>query len=117
MTETVDPRYEAIYRAVHAIPEGRVVSYGQIAARAGLPGRARLVGRALRESPDNLELPWHRVLRANGTLAFVTGSPAWVAQCRRLQAAGVVVHNGRVSVTDYGLDHDLDRHLWGEPGS
>lgn len=116
MTETVDPRYMAIYRAVAAIPAARVASYGQIAARAGLPGRARLVGRALRETPDDLELPWHRVLHANGSLALSAGSDAWREQCRRLQAEGVVVHNGRVSLTEHGLDHQLDRHLWGDPG-
>ena len=41
-----------IYAAIAAIPPGRVASYGAIAARAGLPGRARLVGRLLGEVPD-----------------------------------------------------------------
>lgn len=116
MTETVDRRHLAIYRAVRAIPSGRVASYGQIAARAGLPGRARMVGRLLREAPDGLDLPWHRVLRASGKLALAPGTMAWEEQCRRLQAEGVVVHNGRVALAKFGLDHELDRQLWGEPG-
>lgn len=116
MTETANPRYERIYRAVAAIPPGRVAAYGQIAARAGLPGRARLVGRALRETPASWTLPWHRVVHANGSLALAAGSRAWREQCRRLQAEGIVVHNGRVSMAEFGLDHGLDRQLWGEPG-
>ena len=50
----MDKRYQRIYAAIAAIPPGRVASYGQIAARAGLPGRARLVGAALRDTPDGL---------------------------------------------------------------
>ncbi len=116
MSETAN-QHASIYRAVAAIPAGRVASYGQIAARAGLPGRARLVGRALRETPDDITLPWHRVLRADGRIALPAGSPGWQEQCRRLRAEGVVVHNGRVSLTECGLHHELDRCLWGEPGT
>ncbi len=116
MTETAN-QYASIYRAVAAIPAGRVASYGQIAARAGLPGRARLVGRALRETPDEIKLPWHRVLRSDGRIAISPGSPGWREQCRRLRAEGVVVHNGRVSLAQCGLHHELDRRLWGEPGT
>lgn len=117
MSETVNADYARIYRAVAAIPMGRVASYGQIAARAGLPRRARLVGRALRETPDTLGLPWHRVLRADGRIALPTGGQAWHEQCQRLRAEGVVVHNGRVSLAECGLHHELDRQLWGEPGT
>src|SRR6185437_1310160 len=67
---SMDKRYERIYAVIAAIPAGRVASYGQIAARAGLPGRARLVGAALRDTPDGMELPWFRVLHSNGTIAL-----------------------------------------------
>ena len=56
---------ERVRGVVAAIPAGSVLAYGQVAARAGLPGRARLVGRILAEDGD--DLPWHRVLRADGT--------------------------------------------------
>ena len=52
--------------AILALIPGRVVSYGQVADLAGLPGRARLVGKVLRET-DKV-LPWHRVLGAAGTI-------------------------------------------------
>ncbi len=68
--------YQRIWRTVQAIPEGRVASYGQIADLAGLPRRARLVGRALGEVPDDLTVPWHRCLEVTG------GSPSRPAQHR-----------------------------------
>lgn len=108
----VDPRYQRIYAAIAAIPAGRVAGYGQIAARAGLPGRARLVGTALHHTPDGMGLPWFRVLHADGTIALPHGSRAFREQCRRLRAEGVDVRNGRVPMAAFGLDHDLDRALW-----
>jgi methylated-DNA-protein-cysteine methyltransferase-like protein len=109
----VDDRYKRIYTAIAAIPPGRVASYGQIAARAGLPGRARLVGAALRDTPDGLELPWFRVLHANGTIALPRGSRGFREQSKRLRAEGVEVRDGRVPMQAFGLDADLDRALWG----
>ena len=109
-------RYARIYAAIAAIPPGRVASYGAIAARAGLPGRARLVGRLLGEVPDGMELPWFRVLRASGQIALPPGSRGFREQCRRLRAEGVEVRNGRVPLSRFGLDADLDHALWGLPG-
>lgn len=105
--------YRRIYAAIAAIPAGRVASYGAIAARAGMPGRARMVGRALRETPDRLDLPWHRVLRADGRIAFAPGSAGFREQRRRLLAEGVNVRAGRVPMRAFGLEPDLDRALWG----
>jgi methylated-DNA-protein-cysteine methyltransferase-like protein len=102
-----------IYAAVASIPAGRVASYGVIAARAGLPRRARMVGRVLREAPSGMDLPWHRVLRADGRIALPPGSAGFVEQCRRLRAEGVAVTDGRVSRQAFGDDGDLDRAIWG----
>ena len=104
-----------IYAAIAAIPVGRVASYGAIAARAGLPGRARLVGRLLGEVPDGMQLPWYRVLRASGQIAMAPGSRGFREQSRLLRAEGVEVTNGRVALSRFGLDGDLDRALWGMP--
>jgi len=108
----VKPEYRRIYAAVAAIPTGRVASYGEIAARAGLPGRARLAGRALSEIPDGAELPWHRIVRADGCIALPKGSKSFREQCRRLRAEGVDVRGGRVRMSTHGLHHDLDREIW-----
>ncbi|MGC1551091.1 MAG: MGMT family protein [Rhodanobacter sp.] len=104
-----------IYAAIAAIPPGRVASYGAIAARAGLPGRARLVGKLLGEVPDGMALPWFRVLRASGQVALPPGSRGFREQCRLLRAEGVEVKNGRVPLSRFGLDANIDRALWGMP--
>lgn len=115
MERAIDDAYERIWAAIAAIPRGRVASYGAIATRAGLPGRARLVGRALGLVPDGMELPWHRVLRASGQIAFPSGSRGFREQSKRLKAEGVEVRNGRVPLASFGLDANLDRALWGMP--
>jgi methylated-DNA-protein-cysteine methyltransferase-like protein len=110
-------RNARIYAAIAAIPPGRVASYGAIAAHAGLPGRARLVGRLLGEVPEGMELPWFRVLRASGHVAMPPGSRGFREQCRRLRAEGVEVVNGRVPLSRFGLDGNLDHALGGWPGA
>lgn len=109
------PEYLKIFEAVAAIPPGRVASYGQIAARAGLPGRARMVGKVLGYRTEGMQLPWFRVLRADGHIAFEPGSRGFREQTERLRAEGVDVRNGRIRMQDFGMDHDLDRELWGMP--
>ena len=99
----------AIITAIRAIPAGSVRSYGQVAALAGYPGRARAVARILSESSDP-SLPWHRVLRASGHFAFPPDSPLFAEQTRRLRAEGVVVKQGKVALPDLPLD--LDALLW-----
>ncbi len=62
--------YLAIYKTVKKIPRGRVATYGQIAALAGMPRAARQVGYALRATPDNVKIPWHRVVNAQGRVSM-----------------------------------------------
>ena len=107
--------YTRIYNVVRRIPRGRVASYGQVAANAGLKGRARLVGYALRTG-DGRALPWHRVLRANGASAFPDGSVGRTEQCKRLEREGVRVSRGRVDLGRYSWARDMDDLLWG-PGA
>jgi methylated-DNA-protein-cysteine methyltransferase related protein len=106
------PEHVAILRTIASIPHGRVASYGEIAERAGLPRRARLVGRVLREAPDGIELPWFRVLRADGRIAFPPGSRGFRNQVRQLAVEGVLVRNGRVDLARHGWERDLDGLLW-----
>lgn len=113
LPESLPESHVRIYAAIAAIPPGRVASYGAIAARAGLPGRARLVGRLLGQTPEGMELPWHRVLRASGEVALPAGSAGFREQCRRLRAEGIEVRGGRVPLSRFGLDADIDRALWG----
>ncbi len=94
-----DEDLERVREVIAAIPAGSVLAYGEVAARAGLPGRARLVGRILAE--DGPDLPWHRVLRSDGTPA-----PHLAAeQLARLRAEGVLVDGGRVQMRRYSSHH------------
>jgi methylated-DNA-protein-cysteine methyltransferase-like protein len=92
-----NPQFQEIWNVVAAIPRGQVSTYGAVARAAGLPGRARLAGRALRESPKEMRLPWHRVVGAGGRIVFPRTALAHREQTRRLRAEGVIVNEGRVS--------------------
>jgi len=100
-----NPALQAIWHVVCAIPRGQAATYGTVARAAGLPGRARQAGFALRVAPKDLNLPWHRVVGAGGRIAFPISTRAHKEQARRLRAEGVRVKNGRVaadSLTDLG---------------
>lgn len=62
--------FSGVYRIVAEIPDGKVISYGQIARMLGKPGAARQVGWAMRRCPP--PLPWHRVIREDGSIAAGT---------------------------------------------
>lgn len=104
-------RVEAIWRAVRQIPRGQTRSYAEVGRMAGLPRGARQVVAALKQSDGNL--PWHRVLRADGRIAFPEGSEAFEEQVRRLREEGLVVTSGRVPVVRPEAPTDLDAVLWG----
>lgn len=99
-----------IFAAVRAIPVGEVAGYGEVARRAGLPGRARLVARLLSTARE-AGLPWHRVLRSDGRIAFPPDSAGYLEQGARLRAEGVAVVHGRVTMRIAGSS--LDETLWG----
>jgi methylated-DNA-protein-cysteine methyltransferase related protein len=92
-----NPAIQAIWDVVAQIPFGTVSTYGDVARAAGLPGRARQAGYALKHTPDGLHLPWHRVVGAGGRIVFPPGSSAFREQARRLRGEGVKVENGRVA--------------------
>ncbi len=98
-----------ILAVIRAIPRGQATSYGGVARRAGLPGRARMVARVLAQNDDST-LPWHRVLRSDGRIAFPPESDAFVEQQRRLEAEGVTVRAGRVRLPK--TEDSLDAALW-----
>jgi methylated-DNA-protein-cysteine methyltransferase-like protein len=103
----------AIRRVVRALKRGQVVSYGEVARRAGLPGRARLVGKVLRECGDVPRLPWHRVTAAGGRIAFPAGSAAAREQLSRLAREGVRTRGNRALVRSAPAGaSSLDALLW-----
>lgn len=58
-----------ILAVVRRIPEGRVATYGQVAALAGYSGHARQVGYALHDLPEGSDVPWQRVINARGEVS------------------------------------------------
>ena len=88
----VDPqrREREIVEVLLALDDGEVTTYGDVAAVAGHPRQARLVGRILATTTH--DVPWWRVVNAQGRL--VSGRPR--VQAGRLRAEGVVVRDGRV---------------------
>ena len=88
---------QRVLACVDAIPAGRVMTYGDVAGYAGLRS-ARTVGRVL--AGDGGSVPWHRVLRADGTLA----AHLYTEQRQRLLAEGVRFRGDRVDLANFRWD-------------
>lgn len=94
-----------VYGVVRAVPRGRVVSYGGVAAILGRPRAARGVGRALSALPENSDVPWWRVINRNGEISIRSIAHGPALQRALLEAEGVVFQpNGRVDWRDFGWD-------------
>jgi len=103
----MDPELaSAIYSAIRAVPAGRVVTYGQVAELVGRPGAHRAVARALRHCPDDVNLPWHRVVGKHSSRRARISIPdprGATLQRKRLQAEGVRVDaDDRICLRSYG---------------
>jgi methylated-DNA-protein-cysteine methyltransferase-like protein len=102
MRPDVSPVFARILAIVRGIPRGRVATYGQVAARAGLPRHARHVGYALHALPEGTPLPWHRVVGAGGAIRLRRADGAWT-QRMRLEREGVTfTPRGRVRLDAFG---------------
>ena len=82
----MSPRAAAVLHRVRAIPEGFVRTYGDVS-----PGAPRFAGTVLHAS-DDPDVPWHRVVRADGTLA------KGARQRALLEAEGVPFRGERVDM-------------------
>ncbi|MEU7139985.1 MGMT family protein [Nocardia sp. NPDC046473] len=88
---TTDDQVERVRALVASIPPGRVATYGDIAAAAGL-STPRTVGWIMRT--DAADLPWHRVIGAGGKPAAHLAD----RQLRLLATEGVPIREGRVNL-------------------
>lgn len=100
--------YQKIRQIVSRIPRGRVATYGQIARLAGLGKRARLVGYALHHTPDEHEIPWHRVINARGRISFPPGGHQYRRQRDRLAAENIIFVGDRIELDRYRWRPDVD---------
>jgi methylated-DNA-protein-cysteine methyltransferase-like protein len=87
-------REEAFRRAIFAIPPGKVSSYGGVAAAAGYPRYHRAVARLLHQDHSD-QLPWHRVIGADGEIK--TSGASAREQKARLRAEGVSFEGKKVN--------------------
>jgi methylated-DNA-protein-cysteine methyltransferase related protein len=111
-----ESRRARILEIVRSIAKGQVLGYGEVARLAGWPGLARLVARVLAEAEEP-DLPWHRVLRSDGRIAFAAGSEQAREQARRLRAEGLQVDGLKVRMKriEASPAQALDAALWAPP--
>jgi len=67
----MEPFTERVVEIIKGIPEGKVMTYGQIAKLAGSPRGARQVVRVLHTLSEKYKLPWHRIINSKGEISIV----------------------------------------------
>jgi len=116
MNELIKPHYAQIWQTIQLIPKGKVACYGQIADLAGLPGRSRLVGKALGSVPESgwrgQPVPWFRVINSQGKISFPIGSEYFEKQKQLLQDEQVVVIGARIILKEFQWKPDLAELLF-----
>ena len=106
--------YKNVWKVVSEIPPGHVLTYGEVARLSGNPRWARRVSQALRRAPRKMELPWHRVINAQGKISFPEDSSGWIRQKDLLEEEGVVFLDGKINLERFGYRGAVDRLIWGE---
>ncbi|MDQ0200829.1 MGMT family protein [Neobacillus ginsengisoli] len=99
----MQPFTEKVIEIIKNIPEGRVMTYGQIARLAGSPRAARQVVRALHSMSRKHRIPWHRVVNSKGQIAL-QDDESYQEQLFSLESEGVEIGLG-------GLI-DLEKFQW-----
>ena len=114
-TSDFDNWVKAVWQVVAGIPRGHVLTYGEVARLAGMSRAARRVSMAMRRAPRGMQLPWHRVINAQGKISFPSDSSGYQRQKELLEQEGVVFLNGKIDLERFGYQGALDHLLWGEP--
>ncbi len=108
--DVLAPFTRSVIETIRSIPEGKIMSYGQVAAVAGSPRGARQVVRILHSMSRKYGLPWHRVVNIRGEIALDEHGGGGEQQ-ERLEAEGVEFGiGGRIDLNRYRYeaDHDAD---------
>lgn len=99
---------EKVLHIIKAVPVGQVISYGQVAAYAGIPRGARQVGGILK-SHDEEDVPWWRVINNQGRISIKNMFHGADEQVHRLEAEGVVVADFAVNMHKYRFQPSQDQ--------
>lgn len=94
--------FEKIYEVVKRIPKGKVASYGTVAAMAGNPRWARVVGYALHSNPEPIVIPCHRVVTKDGRVSVAFAFGGENMQRLLLSEEGIeFLENGNIDMKKY----------------
>ncbi|NYE05948.1 methylated-DNA-protein-cysteine methyltransferase-like protein [Bacillus niacini] len=97
----MQPFTEKVVEIIKNIPEGKVMTYGQIARVAGSPRAARQVVRALHSMSRKYSLPWHRVVNSKGQIAL-QDDESYHEQLFSLESEGVEIGiEGKIDLAKY----------------
>ena len=92
---------ERVYEFLRTVPEGRVVTYGQIAEYLGNKKAARAVGNILHNNPDENKYPCFKVVDSKGNLSENFAFGGNEKQKEKLEAEGIEVINYKVDLSTY----------------
>ncbi len=99
--------YQKIWQVVALVPKGKVATYGQIARLAGFGRNARIVGYALHHTPDELEIPWHRIVNARGKISLPVVNGKYDLQHQLLEREGIVFKNHNINLNQFQWNGEL----------
>ncbi len=106
----VPPFHRRVFEVARTIPRGATLSYGDVAARLGVPGAARAVGQALGRNPFAIIVPCHRVVAAGGKLGGFSANGGITTKLRLLSIEGARA-NGDPALFDgdgaFGFDPSI----------
>jgi len=107
--------FDRAITVIRAVPRGRVISYGQVAALAGSPRAALMVGQLLKNGSEKYDLPWQRVINSKGYISIVNMEFPAELQAELLRQEGIEVgehdHHYRIDLQKYGWlpDNEVEK--------
>ena len=93
-----------LYELLTRIPRGKVITYGCLAESLGNKSWARAVGNILHDNPDGDKYPCYKVVNGKGELSRSYAFGGLAEQQKRLEAEGIEVINGKIDLSEYGVD-------------
>lgn len=96
-----------VIQTIRNIPAGKVMTYGQIADQAGSPRAARQVARLLHSMSAKYDLPWHRVINAEGAISL-QNKEHQLMQREKLQSEGVEFTGQKIDLIRFRFDPEVE---------
>ena len=103
----MEPFTQKVIAVIQRIPSGKVMTYGQIAAHAGSPKSARQVARLLHSMSVKYQLPWHRIINAEGKISILDEEHR-NTQEELLRFEGVEIKGSKIDLTQFRFDPGQD---------